>query len=368
MDLFVPQPDTTQSIAQELQKWFGMKLKESLDWPSFACLNCVETVAIIQRFQDKITASHSTLQELIVKDEEDEEEYPDPDKQEADYQIEEESYSEDTPPINETIKEESIIDTAENDKKPQKKKSRKKEGQVDKPPKMQFVTDPERGYQCPTCEKWFKDRLQVRNHMKWHLPKDQRPAKCDQCPKTFTDIGALTRHVERVHDVAERHFCEVCGKAYSNKYTLWQHVKNHKMVKKTGKIKKLPKCKECGEETSKMRLHMLNIHGVDCGPSEEDKQMIPCEQCKKEVPKYRMDKHVYLIHTRPPISCSICGMTFIRYAARQRHMDQHLDREYPCPHCDKINKSSQGRLLHIKSHHPEEYLKVSRKIYKPKDQ
>lgn len=363
VDLFAPQQDSTHSVAQQLRLWFGMSFNESLDWPSFACLKCIETVELIKQFQKTITTSDATLQQLIVKQEGVHEPLEQYESQKEVYQ--EESNSDIANPFEEPVQEEQ---PAQEEKPRVTSTSQRKR----RPPKMQFVTDPELGFQCPTCEKWYKTRFQVNSHIKWHLPKDERPAKCDQCPKTFVDVGALKRHVERIHDVVKRHVCEVCGKAFSNRNTLWQHVDNHrrKEESKTGKVqvKKPDKCTVCGEETKKIRVHMMERHGVDCGPTEEDKQLVPCETCHKEVPKYRMGSHIWMFHKRPPIKCPICSMTFLRYAARQRHMDQHLNREYPCPHCDKVNKSVQGKLLHIKSHHPEEYKKVARKYYKPKDQ
>ena len=101
---------------------------------------------------------------------------------------------------------------------------------------------------CPHCQKEFTDKLKIRCHIATHHTN----CACEHCGKTFKSTKVLKVHIERKHcsqeffcDESEyltimsreltnhtesKHgnginVCEQCGKSYSHKSALLQHMK-----------------------------------------------------------------------------------------------------------------------------------------------
>lgn len=233
---------------------------------------------------------------------------------------------------------------------------------------------------CSQCGKVCLSLSKLRLHGTTHMPRNQRPHKCQYCPKAFDSKASVRRHVERMHEVMARYVCDQCGKAFSNRSTLAGHLDSHRKKKGTRsckaksrevtdeeKIRKglLLQCNICGGYTTSLEGH-YKTHGQEFVPTPFHLEQIPCHTCEAMVTRWRMYNHVWRMHEKKECVCTICGQSFRRYSAFQVHMDGHLNRLYPCQHCEKVNNSQQGRYLHIRSHHPEEYQKISRKKWRGK--
>lgn len=89
-----------------------------------------------------------------------------------------------------------------------------------------------RSFDCSDCDKSFPTKTRLEKHRLIHLPKSERPVECAHCESRFCNKAQLRRHIERMHDVQERHACDLCGGlGFSNYYTYWEHV--HKKHKKS---------------------------------------------------------------------------------------------------------------------------------------
>lgn len=155
-------------------------------------------------------------------------------------------------------------------------------------------------FQCDQCGKTCGAKFRLRTHLLKHLPVEQRPEKCPICPKWF--ISHVKEHVERMHDISQRHECEICGKFFASQTTLDNHVAKH------------------------MNTLVSQI------PTEGHQH-------------------------RKAVLCKICGEQFMTLNMYQRHMDKHMDRKYPCPKCESVFDAHQDRFLHMRSEHPEEFIK-----------
>lgn len=60
--------------------------------------------------------------------------------------------------------------------------------------------------------------------------RDERPYKCTECEKNFTEHHALRKHM-RLHTGEKPFTCETCGKAFADCSNLTKHKKIHQDLK-----------------------------------------------------------------------------------------------------------------------------------------
>lgn len=230
-------------------------------------------------------------------------------------------------------------------------------------------------FKCPNCDQMRRTLPMLKKHFTTHLAQTEKPQVCDHCPKRFNDNHAKKRHMERVHETDLKYQCSQCGKCFSSWANRWQHEKHHNKTKTSQATMKVSagknsraeisteeaernlytQCKVCRDWQLNILTHWRFKHRSEFVPDDDDLELKACYVCSKEMARFKMPQHVFTNHTRPPLLCSICGMKFQRYTNYEVHMDKHLNRKYPCPCCEKVNISSQGRVLHIKAHHPNYY-------------
>ncbi|GAB0100981.1 hypothetical protein DMENIID0001_170970 [Sergentomyia squamirostris] len=184
--------------------------------------------------------------------------------------------------------------------------------------------------QCETCGKKCKSKKTLDSHKTTHIPPDQRPFKCDQCPKSFMKISVFKEH-QNIH--GDRPYkCDQCGKTFASKIVLYSHTqvvherKHTKIceicaqvfVSKDGfeahKIKHMEKkppkleCAMCGkkfQQRSGILRHMLMMH-------KSGKQLFQCDQCGKKANNRRtLYNHVLSVHrTDQKYQCHLCEKSF----------------------------------------------------------
>lgn len=74
------------------------------------------------------------------------------------------------------------------------------------------------------CDAKLKRKEHLDQHMRGH--SDDRPFKCNLCPKAFKRNEHLTRH-RSIHSGNKNFFCQICNKAFSRKDHLSKHQQTH---------------------------------------------------------------------------------------------------------------------------------------------
>uniref|UniRef100_A0A6P4E2U4 Transcription factor Sp2 n=1 Tax=Drosophila rhopaloa TaxID=1041015 RepID=A0A6P4E2U4_DRORH len=89
-----------------------------------------------------------------------------------------------------------------------------------------FLPTPSPALICPTCNREFKKKEHLTQHVKLHA--GLRPFKCseDGCDKTFSRKEHLSRHLIS-HSGQKMYTCEVCRKPFSRKDNLNKHKRIH---------------------------------------------------------------------------------------------------------------------------------------------
>ena len=190
---------------------------------------------------------------------------------------------------------------------------------------------------CHICGKVVKNIVVMDNHMRnYH---DSSRSKCSTCFKVM-----LTEKLEDHKKSCEKLslVCSTCGKAFSSKCGLDNHIRTWHEVQKAGQ-----KCDKCGKLF--VRKELLKIHMR----SHEEKT--PCPECGVKV--RRLNLHMKLVHTpddQQPHQCQDCGKGFIDMKSLKDHrMNVHLKlRPYNCRYgCDIAYNDTSNRNQHEKKTH-----------------
>jgi hypothetical protein len=79
-------------------------------------------------------------------------------------------------------------------------------------------------YKCDQCTKSFSDKYNLVRHIQVHTV--HKPYQCEQCTKSFSQKGNLVTHI-RVHTGDKPYTCEQCTKSFSQKGDLVRHIRVH---------------------------------------------------------------------------------------------------------------------------------------------
>lgn len=218
-------------------------------------------------------------------------------------------------------------------------------------------------FKCTTCEKSFPVKARLVKHSMIHLPKHERPVKCEHCESRFVNRNQLRRHVERIHDVRERHVCDQCGKGFSSYSSLWDHMnaqhKNRGWSANKKPTRDVANCPICHKKVVNMAGHMVKIHGATedmCEPLFDPTEEVSCPVCQEVMLRSQMRQHsIRHVNSRAGGFCDICLVRIKGGGHFRDHMDKHKQVMYPCEYCDKTYNNYQGWYLHMKSKHKEIY-------------
>ncbi|XP_060038168.1 zinc finger protein 519-like isoform X3 [Erinaceus europaeus] len=131
---------------------------------------------------------------------------------------------------------------------------------------------------CYICGKGFYRSVDLNDK----INDEEKPYKCQNCGKTFSQFSYLTRH-QRIHTGEKPYKCSDCGRAFNRRFNLTQHQRIH-----TGE--KPYKCKDCG------------------------KAFIQCSS---------LTQHQRIHTGEKPYKCKVCGKTFNQCSSLTQHQRIH---------------------------------------------
>ena len=97
----------------------------------------------------------------------------------------------------------------------------------------------EKPYSCDQCEKTFTTGGTLTRHKLFH--NGDKPFSCDQCGKTFARRDKLTIHI-RIHTDEKPYSCKLCDTSYTSSSALSLHNKSssHLVMMKANVITAVP--------------------------------------------------------------------------------------------------------------------------------
>ncbi|ELT95521.1 hypothetical protein CAPTEDRAFT_219100 [Capitella teleta] len=137
--------------------------------------------------------------------------------------------------------------------------------------------------------------------------------------------------------------CRVCGKTLRTNLSM--HVRLVHM--KEAKLK-CPRCGKCYSYKRDLNQHLFTAHGLN----PENRPVFSCSQCPyKALRKFYYDRHLQTNHLdskkAKAYQCELCGKSFNTQTSLNCHLKQHRTIEKkPCPHCQ-----FRGRNASVVKHH-----------------
>ena len=200
---------------------------------------------------------------------------------------------------------------------------------------------------CQICKKAYNHVHPFHRHM-INVHAGYPCAKCDQ---VYDQLFVLKDHIAVVHDgksPQDTHICEHCGKAFSNKIGL----KNHINAIHGDEVHICSKCGESFASNKSLKAHERGNHEIP-----------KCDICGKIYQKHSdLVRHKRLNHQDKAVRfCDMCQKLFANAGELYVHFcEQHPDTECPakagsdfylCHFCQKVLMSKAALYTHCKLTH-----------------
>ncbi|XP_072279301.1 uncharacterized protein [Pyxicephalus adspersus] len=170
------------------------------------------------------------------------------------------------------------------------------------------------------------------------IDTDNKPYSCSDCGKRFSLRAKLIQHV-RVHTGEKPFPCPVCGRRFTTKTNL----ASHQIIHTDRKPLPCTECGKCFSRQSSLSLHQ-QIHNGN--------KDFTCRECGKSFAYKNYLRLHEKIHTgEKPFSCSECGKCFVQRWALVIHERLHRgEKPYPCPECGHCFVDKGQLAIHQRIH------------------
>ncbi|XP_017770219.1 PREDICTED: zinc finger protein 37-like isoform X2 [Nicrophorus vespilloides] len=203
----------------------------------------------------------------------------------------------------------------------------------------EHVATEEGDFQCEVCNRIFSNLRLFRIHKRMHYPQNKAWA-CDRCGKKYSSKNLLEEHMN-THTGLRPYICQLCGKDFASKYTFKAHEKTHE-------VRPRPfQCQQC-HKSFLSQQNLTQHERTHTGIKE-----FSCHLCDKQFGSaHNLEVHS-IVHTGyKPFICGLCGKAFARKAEIRDHERTHTgERPYQCEFCgatfsQRSNLQSHKRATH----------------------
>lgn len=203
----------------------------------------------------------------------------------------------------------------------------------------EHVATEEGDFQCEVCNRIFSNLRLFRIHKRMHYPQSKLWT-CETCGKRYSSRNLLEEHIN-THTGIRPYVCKTCGKDFASKYTYKAHEKTHEVRPRPFQCSHCPKSFLSQQNLTQ---HERTHSGI--------KEYV-CHLCGKAFGSpHNLEVHS-IVHTGyKPYVCGICGKAFARKAEIRDHERTHTgERPYQCEFCgatfsQRSNLQSHKRATH----------------------
>jgi len=261
------------------------------------------------------------------------------------------------------------------------------------------IHEKSRRFKCEVCNVGFNTKAHLTKHQRTHMKNRPKPFKCDKCDFATDSISSLNGHLkthERIYERCEkcnkklfksrihdcRLDCKYCGKKFSHKATVTNHIKRYHEQETKGCFYE---CDICGLkfiQKKYLKSHMVKKHVEEEIPiftcdldgktfgfknllnkhMKSHQPPVKCDFCHIKVNKSYLKKHIKNSHTGikqprkkfiPKIKsfqCPICFKILSTKHCLKRHISDH-NKTVKCKFCEKLFGSKSNLNTHIRNYH-----------------
>ncbi len=185
---------------------------------------------------------------------------------------------------------------------------------------------------CTRCHKYFGDKESLDAHTTAKHGNARLPCSAPGCQKSFLWAKARIMHertkhqIDRLKDEQDKvHQCEVCGKPFSKKVHLTQH-----MIKHSTETLSCDLCEQVFKTRSHLSRHKLTEHGVG----------VPCPHCGTKFASEKLLQKHWKSHgddkNAGQKKCLVCDEYYFDIDSFAKHVETHDGQEnaYKCAVCE----------------------------------
>ena len=218
--------------------------------------------------------------------------------------------------------------------------------------------------QCDQCSEQFLLKKQLAYHKeKVHPAEGDFPLNfyCDRCDEPdgkhdYKSPNMLIQHYRNIHycfppifEDKVKFICKQCPNIYITQMDLKQHEYYHKDKKLGKNVVSRVACQYCGKTFSgkeKLKDHIIVIH--------EDSCQFQCEICSKKMPSAgKLKSHIGQVHTK--VTCEVCKeVLYNAFYLRKHKATMHgiiPQNSFRCHICSMIFKQETSLKKHLASKH-----------------
>ena len=190
-------------------------------------------------------------------------------------------------------------------------------------------------FACSFCGKKYTSKRILKDHMNAHAGNF---FKCRICHKTFSSFEYLKENHMPLHSEQKNYICDLCGKTFKSKATLQYHISKHMQVKLPISFRQYFCQTRFLKHTSSNR-------------NTTNKKLVrsyKCQVCKRTFAGLDNFGQHRKRHLGKISSCDLCQKEFLCADDMRKHKkDVHYKRRYECPICHKM---VARRVCHMRTH------------------
>jgi len=193
------------------------------------------------------------------------------------------------------------------------------------------------------CGRAYTRKATLNQHMNTHSGLAR--FACSRCSLKFQTSSQKQKHTESVHSKAV-YSCPTCDKSFANQYNLDVHARVHNDGISSARRPSI-ECDQCGQtfaQRTDLKKHM-RIHS--------DEKPFSCAECSAAFKfKNSLRRHERTHTKEKNHKCDQCDMTFVQKCDLTRHRDTHEDSGFVCKVCKDVFARKDSLLRHQRLHRP----------------